>query len=173
MANTLNEVKLIGNLGRDPVLSATPTGTVVVALSIGTTHSWKVGDKWEEETEWHRCVFYGPKAESISKRFRVGEKIYVSGRIKTRSWETPEGEKKTVREIICSDYVPMGNPSKDSTSHQSQSSTSRPVNTQANPPVARNVAQAQPAQSRNQSYDPYGDSSADWSAPPVDDGPPF
>lgn len=169
MANTLNEVKLIGNLGRDPVLSATPAGTAVVALSLGTTYSWKVGDKWEEETEWHRCVFYGAKAESIAKRFRKGEKLYVSGRIQTRSWETPNEEKKSVKEIICSDYVPMGNPNKDSTSHTALSGA-QPQNTPRSvTQQERNVSQVQPTQQNGQAYDPYADNQAMQSAGSMSD----
>lgn len=113
MANSLNEVRLIGNLGRDPVVKVTPAGKIIVLLSIGTTFSWREGDDWKEETEWHRCVFFGPKAESISKRFKKGDKIFVSGRIKTKTWIDSQTQlEKSTKEIICSDYVPMGNSNK-------------------------------------------------------------
>lgn len=161
MANSLNEIKLIGNLGRDPVVSATPAGVAVVALSIGTTHSWKVEDKWEEETEWHRVVFFGPKAESISKRFRKGDKVYVSGRIKTKTWNDPNGVEKTIKEIVGADYVPMGNPNKESLpqqprAQQAQSTQqARPAQQRPAQHAAPNAPQAQPQQIQGQNYDPF------------------
>lgn len=155
MANSLNEVRLIGNLGRDPVVKVTPAGKIIVVLSIGTTFSWREGDDWKEETEWHRCVFFGPKAESISKRFRKGDKIFVSGRIKTKTWIDSQTQlEKSTKEIICSDYVPMGNSNKDNPPQPQQQ-------------LSSSQQQQLPVQEQNHSspsnpahYDPYDEQSA-------------
>lgn len=103
---SLNKVLLIGNLGQDPVLEYTPNGTAVTKLSIATAESQKnKSGEWEERTEWHRVVLFGKQAESASQYLRKGSKVFIEGRLKTRSWEDQNGQKKYATDIISNDVV--------------------------------------------------------------------
>ena len=104
MANGVNKVILVGNLGNDPELRTTPNGAHVCELSVATNENWtdKQGQK-QERTEWHRVVVWGRVAENCSKYLSKGRQVYLEGRIQTRSWEDKEGNKRYTTEIIASD----------------------------------------------------------------------
>lgn len=96
---TLNEVKLMGHLSRDPELRYTPNGSAVTNFTVAT--NWGSGDR--RETEWHNCVVWNSKvipwAEQTAKLHK-GDLVYVSGRLKTRSWEQ-DGVKRSKTEIAA------------------------------------------------------------------------
>lgn len=98
---------LIGNLTRDPELRYTPNGTAVCSFGLATNRSWASGDEGErkEETEFHRIVTWNKLAELCSQLLSKGRKVYVEGRLQTRSWETPDGEKRQATEIVAEDMV--------------------------------------------------------------------
>lgn len=98
----LNEVTIIGNLGRDPEIRSFPDGGTVCNLTVATTRRWKVCDSQEvqEETEWHRIVFRNQLADIVAEHFRKGYPIYVRGRLKTRKWQDKEGRDNYTTEII-------------------------------------------------------------------------
>src|SRR3990170_7315864 len=104
---SLNKVMLIGNLTRDPELRYTPSGTAVCSFSLATNRSWTPSDGGErkEETEFHRIVAWSKLAELCSQLLVKGRKVYVEGRLQTRSWETPEGDKKYITEVVAEDMV--------------------------------------------------------------------
>ena len=84
---TLNRVTVIGHLGRDPDIRSLQSGGSLVNFHVATTNEWI--DKNEEkqtETEWHRIVFFGKRAEALHRYTGKGSKIYVEGRLKTRKW---------------------------------------------------------------------------------------
>ena len=103
MARGLNKVMLIGRLGQDPELRYTQDNTPVATLSVATNSPVKRGDSWEEETEWHRVVAWRRLAEVASEYMNKGTLVYVEGRIKTRSWEDRDGNKRWTTEIIARD----------------------------------------------------------------------
>jgi single-strand DNA-binding protein len=98
---------LIGNLTRDPELRYTPSGTAVCSFRVATNRSWAPSDGGErkEETEFHRIVSWNKLAELCSQLLVKGRKVYVEGRLQTRSWDTPEGEKKYMTEVVAEDMV--------------------------------------------------------------------
>src|SRR3990167_3048379 len=106
-ARSLNKVMLIGNLTRDPELRYTPSGTAVCSFSLATNRSWTPSDGGErkEETEFHRIVAWNKLAELCSQLLTKGRKVYIEGRLQTRSWETPEGGKRYSTEAVAEDMV--------------------------------------------------------------------
>jgi single-strand DNA-binding protein len=110
MARSLNRVQLIGNLTRDPELRYTPSGTAVCSFSIATNRNWTTdtGEK-KEEVEFHRIVAWNKLAELCSQFLTKGRKVFVEGRLTTRSWDAQDGTKKTTTEIIINDMILLDN----------------------------------------------------------------
>jgi single-strand DNA-binding protein len=106
---SLNKVHLIGNLGRDPEVRYTPNGNAVCNVSIATTRQWKNKDSGErqEETEWHRVVFYDRLAE-IGEYLKKGRPVYVEGRLKTRKWQDKDGKDQYTTEIVANEMQLLG-----------------------------------------------------------------
>jgi len=98
---------LIGNLTRDPELRYTPNGTAVCSFGLATNRSWASGEAGErkEETEFHRIVAWNKLAELCGQLLTKGRKVYIEGRLQTRSWEGQDGEKKQATEIVAEDMV--------------------------------------------------------------------
>ena len=107
---SINKVILIGNLGRDPELRYTPSGSAVCNVSIATTRNWKSKDSGErvEETEWHRVVFYDRLAEIAGEYLKKGRPVYVEGRLKTRKWQNKEGQDVYTTEVIADNMQLLG-----------------------------------------------------------------
>ena len=106
----INKVILVGNLGKDPEVRYTPNGNANCTVSLATTRSWKdknTGEK-QEETEWHRVVFYDRLAEIAGEYLKKGRSIYVEGRLKTRKWQNKEGQDVYTTEIIASEMQMLG-----------------------------------------------------------------
>ncbi len=108
MARDLNKVMLIGRLGQDPEIRYTQDGTPVATLSVATNSPIKRGDTWEEETEWHRVVAWRRLAEVAGEYMNKGTLVYVEGRLKTRSWEDRDGNKRWTTEIVARDMFMLG-----------------------------------------------------------------
>ncbi len=106
-SRSLNLVQLIGNLTRDPELRYIPQGTAVCSFSIATNRSWVPADGSErrEETEYHRIVAWNKLAELCSQLLSKGRKVYVSGRLQTRQWETPDGQNRERTEVVIDDMI--------------------------------------------------------------------
>lgn len=110
MAKSVNKVILIGNLGKDPEVKYTPSGTAVANLSIATTDRTKDKDgNWQDRTEWHRAVAWQRTAEIAGEYLKKGNKVYIEGSLRTRSWDDKEsGQKKYMTEIWVNDMVLLG-----------------------------------------------------------------
>jgi single-strand DNA-binding protein len=106
MARSLNRVQLIGNLTRDPELRYTPNGTAVCSFGLATNRSWTTdsGEK-REEVEFHRIVAWNKLAELCSQFLVKGRKVYVEGRLSTRSWTAPDGAQRSATEIVIDDMI--------------------------------------------------------------------
>ena len=104
MARGVNKVILIGNSGADPELRYTPGGTAVSNFSIATNESWtdSSGER-QERTEWHRIVVWGRLAEICNQYLRKGSKVYIEGKLQTRSWEGQDGVKRYTTEVVARD----------------------------------------------------------------------
>ncbi len=101
----VNKAILIGNLGRDPEVRYTASGRAVANLPLATTETWRdrqTGEQ-QEQTEWHRLVFFGRIAEIAGEYLRKGSKIYVEGRLQTRRWQDQNGQDRYTTEVIVGD----------------------------------------------------------------------
>jgi single-strand DNA-binding protein len=98
----VNKVTILGNVGQDPEYKALQNGGVV-SLSVATTESWtgKDGTR-QEKTEWHRCTAFGKLADIIRDYVHKGSKVYLEGKLQTRSWDQ-DGQKRYATEIVLSE----------------------------------------------------------------------
>lgn len=105
----VNKVIVLGRLGADPELKTVTGGQNVARLSVATSENWmdKQGQK-QERTEWHRVVVWGKLAELCGKYLNKGRQVYIEGRIQTRSWEDPQGQKRYSTEIVASTVQFLG-----------------------------------------------------------------
>ena len=105
MARGLNKVMIIGNLGSDPEMRYTPTGRPVTSFSVATSRSWVTSEgEPREATEWFRVVAWGNLAEICNRYLSKGSRIYVEGRLQTRSWEN-QGQKHYRTEVVATEMV--------------------------------------------------------------------
>ncbi len=106
MAKSLNKVMLIGNLTRDPEMRYTPQGTAVCTFGVATNRSWTdpSGEK-KEEADFHNIVAWGKLAEICTQLLKKGRKVYVEGRLQTRSWQSTDGTQKQRTEVVINDMV--------------------------------------------------------------------
>ncbi len=100
----VNKVILVGNVGNDPEVRYMPNGNAVANISIATSDSWKDRNTGEqqERTEWHRVVFFNRLAEIVEQYVKKGTKLYLEGRLQTRSYEQ-DGVKKYSTEIVANE----------------------------------------------------------------------
>jgi single-strand DNA-binding protein len=106
---SVNKVILIGNLGADPELRYTATGTAVANFNIATKDSWtgKDGNK-EERTEWHRVVAWARLGEICGEYLVKGKQVYIEGKLRTRSWEDRDGNKRYTTEVLAQTMQMLG-----------------------------------------------------------------
>ena len=102
MARGVNKVILVGNLGADPETRYTASGSAVTNIRIATSESWKDKQTGEnqERTEWHRVVFFSRLAEIAGEYLRKGSQVYIEGKLKTRSWDDKDGNKRYTTEVV-------------------------------------------------------------------------
>jgi single-strand DNA-binding protein len=97
---------IIGHLGRDPEMRFTASGQPVVSFNVATTHGWTNNEgERQEKTEWFHVVAWGGLAELCKRHLRKGSQVYVEGRLQTRSWENPEGERCYRTEIVSQELI--------------------------------------------------------------------
>ena len=104
---SLNKVLLIGNLGKDPELSYTASGIAVAKFSIATNERWKDAEgNVQERTEWHNIIAWRKLAEICGQYLKKGSKVYLEGKLQTRSWDDKNtGAKRYATEIIADDLI--------------------------------------------------------------------
>jgi len=106
MGRGLNKVMLIGNLGRDPEMRYTPNGKPVTSFSLAASRNWVSADgERHDETEWFNVVAWGNLAEICNQHLSKGQKVYVEGRLQTRSWEDENGQKHFRTEVVANEMV--------------------------------------------------------------------
>lgn len=111
MANRgVNKVILIGNLGADPEVRYTQSGTAVANLRIATSERWKDRQSGElqERTEWHRVVLFGKLGEIANEYLKKGSQVYIEGRIQTRKWQGQDGQDRYTTEVVANDMQMLG-----------------------------------------------------------------
>ena len=107
---SVNKVIIIGNLGRDPEVRYTATGAAICNVAIATSRSWKdkTSGERQEETEWHRVVFFDRLAEIAGEYLKKGKSVYVEGRLRTRKWTDKDGLEKYTTEIFAQEMTMLG-----------------------------------------------------------------
>lgn len=108
MAGSLNKVLIIGNLGRNPELRYTQRGTAVCNFTVAVNRPGRAdenGQRTEDETEWFSVVAWDKLAETCSQYLQKGRKVYVEGRLQTRSWDGPDGQKRSRVELLAQQMV--------------------------------------------------------------------
>ena len=107
---SVNKVILIGNLGRDPEVRYAPSGSAICNVTLATSRQWKdkTSGERQEETEWHRVVFYDRLAEIAGEYLKKGRSVYVEGRLKTRKWQDKEGKDQYTTEVIATEMQMLG-----------------------------------------------------------------
>ena len=98
----INKVILVGNLGNDPEVKYTASGSAIANLTVATSESWNdkaTGEK-REAVEWHRVVLFGKLAEVAGEYLRKGSQVYIEGQLRTRKWTDQSGQEKYTTEIV-------------------------------------------------------------------------
>lgn len=105
----LNKVTLIGNLGMDPELRYSQSNLAILRLRLATTERFVTrGGEKQERTEWHTVIFFGNRAEGLSKHLTKGQTVYAEGRLQTRKWEDKDGNPRYTTEIIGNELLFLG-----------------------------------------------------------------
>jgi single-strand DNA-binding protein len=102
MPGGLNKVMVIGNVGRDPEMRYTPSGSAVTSFSVAVSRRWTTPDNQQrDETEWFNVVAWDKLAETCNQLITKGRKVYIEGRLQTRSWEGQDGQKRYRTEVVA------------------------------------------------------------------------
>ncbi len=113
MAASVNKVILVGRLGADPEIRYTPGGQPVATLRLATNEWSGAGEQREERTEWHRVVVWGKLAERCGEYLKKGRQVYIEGRLRTRSWEDRDHNKRYTTEIVAGTVQFLGSSGPD------------------------------------------------------------
>ena len=106
MAKSLNKVMIIGNLGGDPELRYTSSGVAVATFTVATNIRWTDPDgNVQEKTEWHNIVAWRKLAEIVGEWLKKGRRVYIEGRLQTRTWDDKNGVKHWKTEIVADDMI--------------------------------------------------------------------
>ena len=107
MAEGLNRVMLIGNLGQDPELRFTQKSQAVLNMRIATNESFfnRDSNERQERTEWHTVVMWGKRAEALNKILAKGRQVYIEGRLQTRQWEDKDGHRRYTTEVVANNVI--------------------------------------------------------------------
>jgi single-strand DNA-binding protein len=145
---SVNKVILIGNVGKDPEVKYTPSGTAVANFSIATNDRFKDKEgQWQDRTEWHRVVAWQRTAEIVGEYVKKGSSVYIEGKLQTRSWDDKEtGQKKYMTEIWVNDLVLLGGRSAGDESGARTRSASAGFDQRVPEPAGTPVASAQPGE---------------------------
>ena len=134
----INKVIILGNIGQDPETAYLPNGTTVTKTSVATSKKWKDKNTGQdqEQTEWHRIVFFGKLADIAGQYLKKGSKVYVEGALKTNKWQDKDGKDRYTTEIIAGEMQMLDGKSGSSDPAQQASGNNK---AQINPTHAPSV----------------------------------
>ncbi|MDG2369422.1 MAG: single-stranded DNA-binding protein [Flavobacteriales bacterium] len=134
MSSSVNKVILIGNLGKDPEVRHLESGVGVANFSIATSENYKDRKTGERvtQTEWHNVVLWRGLADVAEKYLKKGDKIYIEGKLRTRTWQDQQGNNRYTTEIVADNLTMLGKSSDKNTT----SNESAPVAQQSTPNTA-------------------------------------
>ena len=139
----LNRIDLIGNLTKDPELRFTPTNQAIASFSVATNRSYKdpQGNWVDSPPEYHDVAVWGQLAERVNQTLHRGDRVYLSGRTQTRSWEAQDGTKKYRTEVVADTLIGPDTINKS----ERPGAQSAPRNTEESPSLPKQQSVAQPA----------------------------
>lgn len=110
MARGINKVILVGNLGNDPEVRYSQSGTAMTSISVATSESWKdkTSGEQQERTEWHRVKFFGKLAEIAGEYLKKGSSVYIEGKLRTDKYTDKAGVEKYSTDIIADEMQMLG-----------------------------------------------------------------
>jgi single-strand DNA-binding protein len=109
MSRSLNKVTLIGNLGADPEIRMTPSGTKIAKISIATSRTFPDrSGQTQEKTEWHRITFFGKLADVVEQYVTKGDRLYVEGRIEYSQTDDGQGNVRYFTDIVAQEMIMLG-----------------------------------------------------------------
>lgn len=126
----VNKVIIVGNVGQDPELRYSASGSAISSLSVATSESWKDKEtgRQQEKTDWHRVVFFNRLAEVVGEYVKKGSKIYIEGKLQTRKWQDQSGADRYTTEIVASELQMLDSRnSADAPAPQQQSPAPQPA----------------------------------------------
>ncbi len=155
---SVNKVILIGNLGKDPEVRYTPNGSAIATVTLATSRQWKNKESGErqEETEWHRVVFFDRLAEIAGEYLKKGKSIYVEGRLKTRKWQDKEGQDRYTTEIVANEMTMLGSKDGGGGAGDDAGAGQAPARREASAPAPR-PAPSKPAAKSSTGFDDMDD----------------
>jgi single-strand DNA-binding protein len=110
MPDGLNKVMLIGNLGTDPEMRYTANGSAVTTFRLAVSRSFGGDGERREETEWFTVVTWNKLAELLGQHLQKGRKVFVEGRLASRSWDGPDGQKRYRTEVVANQVLFLDRP---------------------------------------------------------------
>ena len=110
ITNNVNRADIIGHVTRDPEMRTTTSGQQVLTLGVATNEKWKdkSTNELKERSEFHNVVIWGALAQEVTSNIKKGNRVFVSGRVQTRSWETKDGHKRYTTEVIADSVLLLG-----------------------------------------------------------------
>ncbi len=169
-SRSVNKVILVGNLGKDAETRFTPQGAARTTFSVATSRRWKDQQtgEWKEETDWHNIVLW--RSENVATYLTKGKKVYLEGRLQTRSYDDKDGNKRYSTEVVADDVILLGGREGDGAGgggseggyagggYPESGGSPAPVSMprSAQPPKPRQAPSAAPAPSQG-GPDPFGD----------------
>ena len=132
MTGSVNKVILIGNLGKDPDVRHLENGATVANFPIATSENYKdrkTGEK-VSQTEWHNIVVWRGLADITERYLKKGDKVYIEGKLRTRSWQDQDGNTKYTTEVVADNLTMLGKSPDNSTSPSSQPAAATSSTTQ-------------------------------------------
>ena len=132
MSGSVNKVILIGNLGKDPDVRHLENGATVANFPIATSENYKdrkTGEK-VSQTEWHNIVVWRGLADITERYLKKGDKVYIEGKLRTRSWQDQDGNTKYTTEVVADNLTMLGKSPDNSTSPPSQTAAATSSTTQ-------------------------------------------
>ena len=133
--SSVNKALIIGNLGQDPEIKYTQSGSPVANISVATSERWKDKNTGEhkEQTEWHRVVVFGRLAEIAEQYLKKGSKVFIEGKIQTRDWEDAEGNKKYITEVVAREMTMLDSRASTDSSASSSDNSAKDTAKDDNP----------------------------------------
>ena len=162
---SLNKVMLIGNLTRDPELRYTPNGVAVCTFGMATNRSWttEAGER-KEDAEFHRIVAWSKLAELCSQLLTKGKKVFVEGRLQTRSWQGQDGNQRQTTEIVIEDMIILDSRRALEGGEAGTQETRPPVQQMSQPPAPAQTSQVSTASETDAAVKPKPESTPEVAA---------